>query len=521
MRSVSEKRFVDVEKFNMQADFLAESGANHALSELRERIGVDLDSGIGQITDTATIHNYYTSDDAVGFLEDYAGFTVDGSEATLTLTPLTLITEVDGSYNAEIIITSAAAVENPGSDSYVFYYDYVVRGIGTSTAISPNIVKQVSLTGSFSVNVIRDNFARYALFTDHHTSPSGGTVWFTDFTNYFGPVHTNERFSFAYNPSASFTGEATQAFDTARFYNDRSPILLDDDNNADIDVPIFDVGFERGVQGPALQASIDPDSVKQQALGTAEEPGVPGVYVPILEGAVTGGIYSPGPISSLVIGTAGSQQCYTVQQGGTTTVITTDYGANTTTVQVGGDINTYTGIPDGKDDEGILFYSGGNIENLSGTVPAGVTATIASEGDIIITGHIRYQNYNHTKPISATGYTNMLGILSFGGDIRIGANAPKNIDIHATIMAPAGIFTVDDYTVGKPRGTATVLGSIITSYYGPFGTFYGGKLYSGYGRNFVYDERVLLGQTPPYFIYMTNFVASDYGLDDRPLWRKD
>ena len=66
--------------------------------------------------------------------------------------------------------------------------------------------------GDFIVRVRKDNFAKFALFTDHHGLPSGDTVWFTGETNFAGPIHTNERYNFAFDPSGIFEGEVKKVF---------------------------------------------------------------------------------------------------------------------------------------------------------------------------------------------------------------------------------------------------------------------------------------------------------------------
>ena len=117
--------------------------------------------------------------------------------------------------------------------------------------------------------------------------------------------------------------------------------------------------------------------------------------------------------------------------------------------------------------------------------------------------------------------TDLFGVKSRGGDVRIGTSAPDDISIHGIVMAPHGVFEVDNYSSGSPRGTATLLGGAITDFYGPFGTFSGDSNISGYGRNFVYDARMLSGFTPPYFPYMTNFTSFISGLDSRPVWQEE
>ena len=528
MRSVSDKRITDREKFSIQADFFAESGANHGLSELRRRIRVDLKNRISSVANGVVIRNYFTSGNSLGFLRDYAyatgetQFSVANDRATLPVQPLNVITGEQGSYGSQIIITKASNPTNPMSDVYEFSYNFDIVGAGSITTTTPSTNKNVSFSGSFTITVRRDNFAKFALFTNQHRSPGGSIVWFTERTNFFGPVSTNDRFSFANNPSGHFTQDTTQHLTQTRFYNNGNYKLSDSDRNGNIDVPVFDMGFERGVGLINLESAITSNDLKVQALGTMQQPGQNGIYVPNSGGNVTGGIYIRGD-SAISLGVdAGNNPAYTIAQGGTTKVVTVNYAANTTSVRtVGGSTSNYNGIPDGVNNDGILIYSKDDITGLSGIVQKDSRVTVSSEDNIVITNHIRYQEYNAGPPVNATDYSNMLGILAWGGDVRIGAAAPNNVDVHGIVMAPHGVFTVDNYDRGSARGTATLLGGVITDFYGPFGTFSGSTMVSGYGRNFVYDDRVLAGNTPPYFPYMTNFVCFDDGqLDNRPLWKR-
>lgn len=530
-RNLSEKRFVDIEKFNMQADFLAESGAHHALSELRERIETDLSSRVAQIASEETIASYYEDEDSLGFLEDFA-YAVGGvqfsveegeDEATLTVTPLVLINEIDGDYDSRIAVTSAQVPENPGGgDTYIFYYNYATTGTGISSAISPNISKEVTLAGSFSVTVIPDSFANYALFTDTHTTSNNGLVWFASTTNFHGPVHTNDRLGFLGNPSGHFYSEVTQSEQTARFYNNRNYLLLDDDHNGTRDVPVFDSGFERGAGQIELEGSVSSVFMEQQATGPEGAPNPAGIYVPNEDGSLTGGIFIKGNVSNLNLAVVNGNPQYTIAQGSTTKIITVDYDGegSTTVVEEGEDPVTYTGIPDGTRDEGTIIYSSGLIEGLSGVIDGDTVLSIASgNGDITISDHLRYENYNAGAIPNATGYTNMLGIVSWQGNVCIDTGTPDNIDIHGIIMAPEGEFKVDNHQSRPDQGTLTLLGGVIAEYYGAFGTVgWGGR--TGYGRNFAYDDRALSGSIPPYFPMLNTFSSQDEGLYDRPAWRK-
>lgn len=526
---ITEKRAVDTERVVLQTLHLAEAGANHGLAELRERIRTDLKDALENTPKTVAANNLaglFGNQDPLGLLEDYGQFSVANGQATYPVSPLNLNTGVPGTYTATLSLTPQAVQQNPirpNTDEYRFFYDYSISA--TASAGNPPVSKTVKLLkGSFAVNVHLDNFAKYALFTSQHMMPSGTTVWFTANTNFSGPVATNTRFSFANNPSGHFTEEVTQLQTSARFYNNGSPLLLDANSNANKDVPIFDKGFERGHPMINLPSSVTQTDLKVQALGGTAEPGSNGVYVPNNGTALTGGIYVRGnqgqssddAVISMGID-ANNNPAYTITRGTSTTVVTVDYVNSQTKVQTGSTINTYQGIPDGVGNEGVILYVNDNIKSLSGTVQKDSAVTVSSERDVIITNNILYEK---DPRLPGNGnYANLLGILSWGGKVRIGTSAPNNITVNAVVMAPTGVFTVDNYNSGSPRGVATLLGGSITQFYGAFGTFSGVNPVSGYGRNFVYDARMLQGIAPPYFPYIGSFTSSDDGgLDMRLTW---
>jgi len=523
---MTDKRSADSEGFTLQALGLAEAGANQGVSELRKRIRIDLLNNISVVTQGSLIRAYVTNNDSLGLLRDYAygagqpRFVVSSGQATVAVLALNLNTAVSGNYNATIIVTANGNPSNPSGEIYLFPYKYTIDSTGTITRPTPNIQKRTRLLqGVFTVTVRRDTFAKYALFTSHHSMPSGTTVWFTANTNFTGPVSTNTRFSFANNPSGHFTEEVSQHETKARFYNAGSAILLNANSNPPRDVPIFDYGFTRGADIINLESSISQADLKQEALGTLSNPGPNGIYVPNNGTSLTGGVYIVGNSSVSMGVDVNNNPVYTITQGSTTKTITVDYANNQTKIQTGSVTETYQGIPDGVSNQGTLIYAKDNINSFSGTVQSASALTVSSERDIVITNHVQYQDYT-SSPLSAIGYNNLLGILSWGGDVRIGTAAPNNINIHGVVMAPHGVFTVDNYNSGSARGTATLLGGAITDFYGPFGTFSGTTPVSGYGRNFVYDARMLQGMAPPYFPYMSNFTSFDNGgLDNKLVWQ--
>jgi hypothetical protein len=122
--------------------------------------------------------------------------------------------------------------------------------------------------------------------------------------------------------------------------------------------------------------------------------------------------------------------------------------------------------------------------------------------------------------------TNLLGIVSWGGAVHVASSAPNNIDIHGTVMATsednnAGFFQADAWNSGSVKGTATLLGGVISYDYGAFGQFNSqtGNPSSGYARNFVYDKRMMQGKSPPYYPSLSTFIAFTNDITDKLVWQ--
>ncbi len=521
---LSEKKASDMEKGTLQALGLAEAGVNHGLIDLRVHIDqVNSNINNGNIRNANQIN--------VGdlqFLRTYGNFSGTGNSTIIynlaqTAQDWDNASTVRGNYVTTVTITSAQAASiSTNPDVFVYYYNYRIESQGIMTSVTPNINKIVVIYGSFNVTATRANFARYALFTSHHTTPSGGTVWFTANTNFSGPVHTNDRFSFANNPSGHFTQIVTQHENKARFHNNGWPVLMNAASNPPYDLPIFDQGFQRGADLINLPSTVSQADLKNQALGTMSQPGTNGIYVPNSGGCLTGGIYIRGDASVAMATDANNRPTYTITRGTNTKLITVDYTSNQTLVTdvsgSGGTApGTYCGIPDGVGNEGSIIYAQGDITGFSGVVQQDTPLTVSSERDIVITNNVTYQL--DPRVPGNEHVANVLGILAWGGDVRIGSSAPNDLDIHGVVMAPHGKFTVDGYNSGPPRGTATLLGGAITDFYGPFGQFSGASMIHGYGRNFIYDSRMLGATNPPYFPYMDYFTSSSTGLDAKPVWQ--
>lgn len=520
---ISESGFVNREKYIVQAMGLAEAGASRARSEFNNLIVQNLTATIDADL-SYKFKNYCTNNDSLGLLVYYLNFSNQTCPGAACFRVNALATDyfnsstVDGSYSAAVIATPNGPTNRTGNgtdERYVFRYNYIIESTGNILSTTPGASKTIRMSGgSFNVTVHRDNFAKFALFTNTHRTPSGDIVWFTSNTNFTGPVSTNSNFSFAQN--ATFSEEVTQHHTRARFYNNSHPVLMDADANPPRDVPRFnpdpDKGFKRGQEIINLTSSVSQSDLRNETLGTMSEPTSNGIYVPNNGTAVTGGIYVRGNSAITAEVGANNTAAYTITQGNTT-IVTIDYAHSQTLVTIGNSTQTYSGIPSGVDGQGLVIYDNGSITSLSGTIQKDSSVTIASRNDIVITNNISYQQYDTSPTLNAYNYTNVLGIISWGGNVRIGTAAPNNINIHGVVMAPQGVFTVDNYNLSSPRGTAILLGGAITNNYGAFGTFNTSSPVSGYGRNFIYDARMLEGKTPPYFPYLRGFLTSVEGLN--------
>lgn len=530
-RAVTEKNLADRERKLTQALFISESGANAGLEKLDTLINTHMlntINGTNPSTVSSRASTYVTSQDGLGFLNEFvknagvAQLAVSGSQATYSQAATSA---GGGTYQYTIYITEKSNPIAITSSIWDFSYNYRIETNGTKS----NIPRNLKLSGDFTVRVQKDNFAKYALFTNAQTLPNGTNVWFTNRTNFAGPLHTNGRYNIAFNPSGVFDGAVTQADSLTRFHNNGSSVNLNNDHNGSIDVPTFNSTFTRGATSITLSSSVAQTDMANQASGNTTISSN-GIYLPNNGTALTGGIYIRGD-STVSLSVIGGNAVYTIVQGASTKTITVNKTANTTSVVSGGAPTTYSGIPDGVDNLGTLIYAQGNITNLGGTIQQDTELTISASSDVVIQNNLLYENYTAASgtpgtvgytPPDATGTTNLLGIVSWGGNVRVGGSAPNNVNIHASILARNGYFQVDNYDSGAPRGTATVLGGVISNYYGAFGTFNSstGAAVSGYGRNFVYDTRMEDYEAPPYFPTLNTFIAFTNDIADKIAWQE-
>ncbi len=551
MKAIQERSLADQELRAAKSYYGSTAGTHLGLEMLNTIINTYLPASVSSTT-AATVFsqmNTYASSsnpDSAGFLVAYARnggtgaaaiFTKSGSGATAQAVYNSPSVAIDGgTYQYTLRLkpngNPSITIDGLGNSNWTYPYFYAIQ----TTATHGNQTRKLSLNGRFTVSVRHDNFARYALFTNSQTTTSGTPVWFISSTNFSGPMFTNGQYNFAYNPSATFTDVVGQQQANAMFYNNGSPIALNASKNGNTDVPVFNKGFLRSQSFVSSATSTQESDMKTLVTG-GKSYSSSGIYVPASATNVTlGGIYVKGDATVSLSVDASNRQVYTIVQGSNTRTITVDVAANKTLYKNGSTTTTYTGLPNGSNNTGTVVYVEGNLTSIAGTIQKATQATIASKNDLVVQGNITYSAYtpavgtpgtNGYQPPSgkdpATGQDagNLLGLISWQGNARIGTSAPNNVNIHATIMAPAGVFTVDNYDSSSARGTATILGGVISNNYGAFGQFNSstGVIVSGYGRNFVYDDRMRYS-TPPYYPTTNNYQATVTDLNAKKYWQQ-
>lgn len=405
----------------------------------------------------------------------------------------------------------------------VYNYNYSIVASGGFGGFG---ARRVQSQGVLRVSASHGTFADFLMFTDIQTFSDGGTIWFSSSGTFDGRVHSNGKFRFAYAPS--FYDHVTSANLKATYYNRGSPKDLASDHNGTIDVPNFYGGFQ--LNAPHVDLPANSNIQKNAALGLPTTAGVPtnaainaqigvggsgtppnGIYVVNSGGAVTGGIYVQGTLDQCALSVDSlGRQIYDMVQGATHRVITVDSTSSVTTVTDGVTTTTFAGAP-----SGALFVNG-TVSDLRGPerngalVPPPAIASqtqllITATGDILIKRDVTCEEFD-------TG-NNVLGIYSIGGNVRIHTSAPDDLYLDAFVMAigSQGVFKVDNYSSGSPRGTFHLRGGMVSRYYGAFYTFNSsGEILSGYARDFHYDRR---GVVPPFYPSINLFVA------DQPLAR--
>ena len=414
----------------------------------------------------------------------------------------------DSSYQVTTALTFADSAIASRSQTFNFNYASTAEG-----RYAQHGRKRVVAEGVLRVSASRGAFTDYLIFTHIHTTETGSPIWFYTSGNFDGRVHTNGQFRFAYFPT--FHDLASSVSATGIYYNNGTPVDLNDDHNGSIDVPSFNGGFQRGADpiemppnafgqqraafggNPADTSPVTNQEVRGHlGLPISSDPVPSGVYVPNAGGAVAGGIYTAGTAREMRLSVDGSgRQVVQVQDTNSRwTAITIDQAQNRTTVVFnGGPPATYLGVPRG------VSYTAGEITRFGGPVrsngqspPAlaqNTQLTVVASSNIRIDRDVVYQNFDSGSAV--------LGLYSSGASVKIRTEAPNELLIDGYVFAngPTGVFTVESYYSGSYRGQVHMRGGVVQRYYGAFGTF-SQNSQTGYGRDWHYDRR---GIVPPYY----------------------
>ncbi len=288
------------------------------------------------------------------------------------------------------------------------------------------------------------SFLKYIYFTDHETMEgTGSRIWFISGDIIRGPLHSNDYINISGSPT--FQAKVT----TARSLNPGPGSA------------VFEQGYEENVQPLELPST-------NNQLKTWSQ---------------NGGYYYTGSTtihfnSNSTIDISNNNALSTGPKGVSLAL------PGNGVIYVDGQISTkYSAL------SGNIFIDG----TLSGKL------TVASKGDIYITGSITYNNTEE----------DMLGLIAENYlyinhyDNRNRDVAPDNITIQAALFSLNHSFTFENYNRTPRKGTLTILGSIGQRYRGPIGTFSGSNRVSGYSKNYNYDQRMQYDE-PPHFIEPLN-----------------
>jgi hypothetical protein len=126
--------------------------------------------------------------------------------------------------------------------------------------------------------------------------------------------------------------------------------------------------------------------------------------------------------------------------------------------------------------------------------------TIASENDVVFNGNVTRSGDVLLGVIPddwARVHHPTTGCTASGGGTNA-AGTMQDVTIQAAILTVKHSFTVDSFWCGASLGTLTVDGAIGQKHRGPVGTSGGGN-YTGYTKNYTYDDR-LRYRSPPKFL---------------------
>lgn len=291
-----------------------------------------------------------------------------------------------------------------------------------------------------------ETFAKYAYFTDQESTPSHGEIWFFDLDEIRGPTHSNGFFRISGHPR--YSGQVTSAntgdslFHASDFTYHQHGVQTDP------------ARFYRTYTNYTRDAPVALDGSPQFSFAGGQARVPMPVDTAAIEAAA--GARYEGDRRLLFQ----SDATVIVQRRRGTSWVQEDVLATDT-------------------DPGVVLHVDGELY-VQGEVHGRVT--VGATEDIHLTGDLVYGD-----PAQ-----DVLGLVG-GEDIVVESNewVRQDRQIHATLMALNGSFTVADYDRGSYRGRLRIFGGIVQLRRGPVGTFSGNTPMTGYSKDYRFDEKLV------------------------------
>jgi Tfp pilus assembly protein PilX len=384
-----------------------------------------------------------------------------------------------------------------------------------SNAVSKRKLQLSMPTQTYTLTISRPSYAQYVLFrnkTNATSANGGGPLYFRNAETFNGPVHTNSTPNFSGTPGPTFTDKFTSAasgpngitgtFTVAPQYGLDAIPLPNNENNQ----------VRASFGGNAADTSSVSTTELQTAWGVSTVTN--GVYYSQGNGGTTpntgsswkGGLYINGTVDSMTLSKSGIYQVITIKQGTTTTVFTQQSNGTWTVTVNSVLVKTLSATPAFNG----MIYVEGSVTSLTGDgsatadIASGSQLTLSTTGDVNIKNDITYTD----DPTANSTATNVLGIYSSGGNVKLDGPMNQPLNVNASIMATKSGHGFGTVNVTSSRGTPApninLLGGVIedqSQTVSNFTTDASGNLTvnGGYRRNYSYDPRFRLGFAPPFF----------------------
>ncbi|HVO58806.1 MAG TPA: PilX N-terminal domain-containing pilus assembly protein [Dongiaceae bacterium] len=437
---------------------------------------------------------------------------------------------------------------------YKYVYNYTLTALGQSSGTE---VATVDDSGSFTFNATlaasggtTTSFAGYGMFIDQYSACSAdlvaGTITgpvFTNgawtfgtgnyiFTDTVGSVSGTAGYDFGGSTGCQAVAGTSASVTVGKTKTTIAPTFQNGFNlgQNSVPLPVNDYSQKRAVlDGMGTNTANVTNSDMNAALKNASGASYPtggastGVYLPYSVDSSTGiatynggGIYVQGD-AAVTLTQSGNNQVYTIVQGSTTTTVTVNVAANSTTITSGGNTKNIVGVPSQRDPstgaitrDATLLYVNGSITALQGggqgvaSINDATALTITAANNVTITGDILYNHQPVTKTqdqipgtppdtlIPGNDYGQVLGIFTASGDIQLNNKQSNgNLEIDASIATISQGGSGGLVNTGNSINTLQIVGGRIQNQIKNIGAT---------TRNVYFDRRFASnGFAPPWF----------------------